>query len=662
MATKTSARGRIVALGLVAAALIASTPGKAQAGPATRNTYLEKVINELVGELREEEPIPGLTVAVSKQGRLLLSKGYGKAKVDSDANPMRPWTRANIGSVTKAAVTGPAAYQLMQAKGIDPVTRTLYGPNGLFEGDFDDVIEDRIAELPGPAANWRAWYRAITVQHLLDHTAGFKKEASKANAADWAGTTEEELTQTDYHRYFLRKSTLLSQPGEVDSYSNHGFGVLTLVIERVAGKPYADYVRDDYLAPMGLETGIQGSRPDIDSCDSHNHDPDAAGQPKVLAFNTSRLGLAAGGFRSSAQDLLQVTGNLAQRYTVDQIDQMGWGANSSGRLTHGGRVAGGTAYVAMYPEGYQASGQDLSGVHVAVAANIWMTGGSGRLFDLVRAAAMAVPANELPADFDRWPAAVAAATCEYPRWGVPLDEYQSVIDNAVARGYAPEWVDISNVGASPVANAVFRSPEPNGAWGSRHGMTSADYQDRYEDYEKAGFEGFQVDSYIDGGQVRYAAIWRKGVSATAAYHGLTTAQHEEKLDVLVADGWQPLGISVASVNGARSYMALLTKEDIGSFAARSRLTADQYQEEYDENKAAGRRLRYLTTYPQNGEVQFSAVWSAKPERVSTRAVHDRTESNLGAHWLKNAGSGYRTRSITAYEHDGQIRFAAFWDK
>ena len=49
---------------------------------------------------------------------------------------------------------------------------------------------------------------------------------------------------------------------------------------------------------------------------------------------------------------------------------MGWGKNSKDALSHSGKVGGGAAYVVMFPDGYISnSGQDLSGVHVAIASN-----------------------------------------------------------------------------------------------------------------------------------------------------------------------------------------------------------------------------------------------------------------------------------------------------
>jgi len=76
---------------------------------------LEEKVDSLVEAFIEEKSLPGMTVAVTKRGRLILSKGYGYALVDGTRKfPMKPCSRSKIGSVTKAVVTGPSGYQLMK--------------------------------------------------------------------------------------------------------------------------------------------------------------------------------------------------------------------------------------------------------------------------------------------------------------------------------------------------------------------------------------------------------------------------------------------------------------------------------------------------------------------------------------------------------------------
>lgn len=661
---------RVVASCAAATVSLSVVPGVAPAEAAPGATTLEQKVDALVKTFRDETNVPGITVAVGKQGRLLLSKGYGAAMKDGAKTlPMKSDTRTSMGSISKAAITGPAAYQLLKQKGIDPTTQTLYGPNGLFEGRFDDDIDVGIVN-SGTGGyrrrpEWKGWYESITIQQLFDHYAGLQKDASKANAAQMFGVSEEELTRDQYHRYFLRKGRLLHQPGTKYSYSNHGFGLFALIIEELSGVDFYQYVRDQYLKPMKLHNAIQGSTKHPDSCDSHNHmftGADPATSPlEVLAYNESFLGLAQGGFRSSSQDLVRLMRNLEQKYSWDEIDGMGWGANSSGRLAHSGKVAGGTAIAMMYPDGYTTSTKklDLSGVQVAISTNVWLL--NGDLDKLGRLIASEVPLSDVDPKHDLWPKALSSRSCEYSRHDVPSREYQSVFDKAVAQGHELKWVNGFTVDGELRFNAVFQAPG-SPSWKAHHNLTASTYQQKFDDYKKQGFSVAHVDSYAVVDDVYYAAIWKKGGGQFRAYHGKTPSQHQQRIDDLTDDGWQPRVISVASVNGKRYYTALYLKKSIGSYEARSSLTAAQYQAEADSNDAAGRHLRYVDTYMHQGEVRFSAIFASKPKIDNGRAKHGLTNASYTSHWKKNTSAGCQTQALAGYEKAGEARFAAVWAK
>lgn len=150
-------------------------------------------------------------------------------------------------------------------------------------------------------------------------------------------------------------------------------------------------------------------------------------------------------------------------------------------------------------------------------------------------------------------------------------------------------------------------------------MTGTAYQQHFDRYRDEGFSLTHVDSYIVGNDVLYAAIWTKSGGAYTAYHGKTAEGHQESFDSLTSQGWRPKVISVASVGGKLRYTALYTKQSIGSFEARSFLTADEYQTKFDQNKASGRHPYYLNSYLHEGKLRFSAIWAEKPEVSAYRA-------------------------------------------
>ena len=626
---------------------------------------LEKTVDSLVEALIEEKRLPGMTVAVTKGGRLLLSKGYGYALVDGTRKfPMKPCSRTKIGSVTKAAITGPSGYQLMKSKNIDPKSTRVYGPNGFFDGIFGADIDIGIKAHAPKSAQWKKWYEKITIQNLLDHKAGFKKGGGDTkDIAQMFGVSEDEVTPEQHHRYFLRTSELLHEPGTEYEYSNHGFGLWALLIKKMAGKPYANYVRGHYLRPIKLHNAVRWQRENPDSCDAYGHKFNDNQQPEQYPFAESPLGmgLAAGGFMASAESVVRLTASLDKQYTTEELDSMGWFKDGKGRLDHNGLIRGGTAYVAMFPENSVSnSGADITEIHIAVATNIWFD--TNELKDLADDIVMAVPASNVPATFDLWKQGKSVCSCEYVRRGLPANQYQQVFDEADRSGYRLEWIDGYTDDGKVHFNVIFRTNEPAIDWVSHHDMTSTIYQQNFNKYRNEGFSLDHVDSYTVGNNVLYAAIWTKSGGAFTAYHGSTAEAHQESFDSLTSEGWRPKVISVASVGGKLRYTALYTKQAIGRFEARSFLTPDEYQTKFDQNKESGRHPHYLNSYVHEGKLRFSAIWAEKPEVVAYRAKHRLTSGQFQTHWEDAMSDGFRTQAITACEESGKVRYAAYWTK
>lgn len=637
---------------------------------------LEEKVDSFVAALFEEKSLPGITVALTKEGRLLLSKGYGYALVDGTRKlPMKPCSRSEIGSVTKAVVTGPAGFQLMKSKNIDPKSTKLYGPKGLFGGIFDADIDEGIKEgikknMPD-TAKWKGWYQKITIQNLLDHKAGFIGSGDVSGAAVMFNVSNvDELTYEQVHRHFLRKRPiyepgttpspeLLIELGKADgnSYSNHGFGLWTLLIEKMSGKSYPDYVRENYLRPLKLHHAVRPRRANPDSCDAHNHKFDKDGKPERADFRGSDLGLAAGGFTCSAQNLLSLTASLAKEHTTAELDSMGW-SGSSGKLGHSGGAGNGAAYVAMFTE--DATNVDLREVHVAVATNIGFP--TSDLRSLANDIAGAVPASNVPATFDLWKQGESVCSCEYARDGVSAHEYKQVFDEAVQSGYRLEWIQGYTDDGKAHFNVIFRTDEQGLDWKTHGSMTGTTYQQKFDEYLEEGFSLVHVDSYVVGDNVLFAAIWRKSSGVFTAYHDSTAEQHQESFDSLTSAGWTPKVISVASVDGKRRYTALYDKQAIGSFEARSFLTPDEYQTKFDENKEKGRHLHYLKSYLHQGKLRFSAIWAEKPELSRYNAKHGLTAEQYQRIWEDEMSAGSATRAISGCEVGGKVRFAAYWTK
>jgi CubicO group peptidase (beta-lactamase class C family) len=629
---------------------------------------LEEKVDSFVEALIAKNSLPGMTVAVTKEGRLLLSKGYGYAFVDGTRKlPMKPCHRSRIGSVTKAVVTGPSGFQLMKSKKIAPKSTKLYGPKGFFGGIFDADIDIGIKAYAPESAKWKEWYEKITIQNLLDHRAGFIGSGNVPDAAKMFGVLEDEVTYEQLHRHFLRTRKLRYEPGtnppdDLDPYSNHGFGLWTILIPKMSGKSYLDYVREDYLKPMKLHNAVRPERANPDSCDAWNHKYNADKEPEVFSFVEHGLGLAAGGFRASAQALARLMVELVdKKYTTEEFDSMGWFKTSKGKLWHNGELPGGTSFVEMFPKDYISStNADLSEIHVAVVTNIGTS--TDDLSSLADKIALAVPVANVPATFDIWKNGKSDCSCEYVRHGVPANQYQQVVDEAVESGYRLEWIDGYTDDGKVHFNVIFRTNDPAIAWASHHNMTGTTYQQYFDKYREQGFSLEHVDSYGVGNEVRYAAIWTKSNDAFTAYHAKTSAEHQEAFDSLTSKGWTPKVISVASVQGKLFYTALYIKEAIGNFEVRSFLTPSEYQTKSEQNTANNRHLHYLNSYVHEGKPRFTAIWAEKPKVSGFKANHGLTGDKFQSSWEDALSAGFSTQALTGYEDAGNVRFAAYWIK
>lgn len=259
------------------------------------------------------------------------------------------------------------------------------------------------------------------------------------------------------------------------------------------------------------------------------------------------------------------------------------------------------------------------------------------------------------------PGVVEPGGKEYARHGIPARDYQCVVEQAALAGYAPEWIDGFSVGGDVHYNAIFR-PAGNTAWQAFHGLSAAQYQQRFDEFTGKGFRPTLVESYKHGDDVRYAVIFRKDNGPqTRAYHGLSANEHQQRFDDWTAAGFRPRNIAVSAVNGQPRYTALYEKTDYGQWTAKSRLSADAYQQAVTENDAKGLKLIYLNAYGLDGKVWFSAIWSAKPTGA-IKARHGLSAQQYQSEWNSAGRSGFLTRAVTGYAAGNDARYAAIWRK
>ncbi len=187
-------------------------------------------IDTYVEAQRQAQHIPGLSVAVVRNGQLVTARGYGLANVELDV-PASAKTIYQSGSVGKQ-FAATAVMMLVE------------------EGKIS--LDDRISQfLPDTPPAWRD----ITVRHLLSHTSGIPEYTDKVDL-------RKDYTEDQLYR-FAAAAPLDFAPGEKWSYSNAGYALVGMIIRKVTGRFYGDVLHDRIFAPLGMETARVISEADI---------------------------------------------------------------------------------------------------------------------------------------------------------------------------------------------------------------------------------------------------------------------------------------------------------------------------------------------------------------------------------------------------------------
>ncbi len=193
----------------------------------------------------KERNIPAGTLAVSKDGKLLLSRGYGFADREGK-KPIAPDAPFRLASIGKP-ITAAAIRKLVR--------------DGKLSMDTKAFALLDVKPLPGAKSDPRL--KDITIQHLLDHKGGWDRDATfdpmfRPIAIATALGKDTPATADDVVRW-MRGQPLQFDPGSRFSYSNFGYCVLGRVIEKVTGKSYIDAIRRDLLDPLGI-TSVEVGR------------------------------------------------------------------------------------------------------------------------------------------------------------------------------------------------------------------------------------------------------------------------------------------------------------------------------------------------------------------------------------------------------------------
>ena len=272
------------------------------------------------------------TVLVARGDEVLLSKGYGSANLEWGI-PNAPSTKFRLASVSKQFTA--AAILLLEEQGKLKV---------------EDPVKKHLPDAPA------AW-DTITIFNLLTHTSGITNESGQLPTTPFASTA------ANVARF--RDKPLDFAPGERFNYSNNGYILLGFLIERISGRSYEAFLRDNIFAPLGMKDSGYDSNSDVILRRAAGYSSD----PLKDAVNANYIHMSiphgAGALYSTTEDLLRwerglfggklLTAASLQKMTTPFKNGYAFGlgvgtANGRMSISHNGAIQGFNTLLTYYPE------------------------------------------------------------------------------------------------------------------------------------------------------------------------------------------------------------------------------------------------------------------------------------------------------------------------
>ncbi len=195
----------------------------ATASPPSPDAQVDALMRSYGGDAAV---VPGASVLVLRDGAPMLRRAYGYSNLE-DATPATPQTNYRLASVTKQFTS--AAILLLAQDG---------------RLKLDDRARRWLPSLPAAA-------RDVTIRHLLSHMSGLIDYEDVVPA-----TMTRQLHDSDVLEILEQQNRTYFPPGKGYRYSNSGYALLALIVERVSGKSFATFLRERIFTPLGMNATL----------------------------------------------------------------------------------------------------------------------------------------------------------------------------------------------------------------------------------------------------------------------------------------------------------------------------------------------------------------------------------------------------------------------
>ena len=222
--------------------------------------------------------IPSVSLAVVQNGKVVKLKSYGLANMELNV-PATTKSLYQIQSITKSFI---ACAMMLLAED---------GKIGL-----DDKITKYLSGLPP------AW-TDVTIRQMLNHTSGIPSFVQDQGSGKAIVAFAQSVGSSDEIVAWAASRPMKFAPGEGRKYSSTGYHLAGMIIEKVTGKPWAEFLKERIFAPLGMTSTRVNSYEDIipNRAYGYNHFGDVP--VNGLVFTPAYVASAAGGLVSSAEDM-----------------------------------------------------------------------------------------------------------------------------------------------------------------------------------------------------------------------------------------------------------------------------------------------------------------------------------------------------------------------
>ena len=242
------------------------------------------------------------------------------------------------------------------------------------------------------------------------------------------------------------------------------------------------------------------------------------------------------------------------------------------------------------------------------------------------------------------------------------DEYQERYDTLADQGYRLVHVDGFRSGSSLRYGGIWVRDDSAAHTKARHGLPVAQYQGEFDDLKARGFRLTSVTGLGDAGRTAatIAAVWNEGNRrGFTTHHGMTAQRYQEKFDELADRGYKAILVTGYETDNASRYAAIWSRHDERRMRHRHNLPASDYQATFDELKQQGYRIVWVNAHEAGGNTYFAGVWS-RDEELIPAGRHNMSASTYESTSQEKANEDQRMTCMSGYREGNADRYAAVW--